>query len=142
MTDNELLLSISNIMDKKIKPLELRFDGLEQRFDGLEQRFDGLEQRFDSLEQRFDGLEQRFNVLEQSVDGLSQRVDSLEKSVHIIQLDMENCVKPRLYTIESCYISTSRRFYEEAEHIEHLQEDMIIVKDILIEHGTQLQKIS
>lgn len=38
MTDNELLLSISDIMDKKLYPLEKRMDALDAKIDTVEQK--------------------------------------------------------------------------------------------------------
>ena len=119
MTDNELLLAISTIMDKKIQPLEHQMDSMET-----------------SLNNRMDSME----------TSLNNRIDSVEASlracVRSINLTLENVVLPRLNEIETCYVSTYKRYKDSVEQIDQLQVDMSVVKHVLIEHGEQLQKIS
>ena len=89
MTDNELLLAISDIMDKKLKPVN----------------------------------------------------DRLKK----IELTQENEILPRLQNIESCYLSTYKRYQTGIEQIESMQTDIEVMKSVIREHSEkiqQLQKIS
>ena len=51
---NADLLAISNLLDKKIDPLEERIGNLENRFDGLENRFDGLEKEVKAIRVQID----------------------------------------------------------------------------------------
>ena len=86
MTDNELLLALSTLFDKKLKPIE-------------------------------------------------QRLKSIE-------LTLENDIKPRLNTIESCYTSTFDRYKDSVEGYETMQADIEIMKKVIAEHSEKLQKLA
>lgn len=74
MTDNELLLAISEMMDKKLMPVN---DRLKQ-----------------------------------------------------IELTQENEILPRLQNIESCYLSTYKRYQSGIEQIESMQSDIDVMKSV------------
>ena len=57
MTDQELLMSIKNIIHEDIAPLKDSVDELGRRMTCVEQRMTGLEQRMTDIEQRITGLE-------------------------------------------------------------------------------------
>lgn len=86
MTDQELLLAISDMLDKKIKPLK--------------------------------------------------------DDIHFLKLQNENEVLPRLQNIEGCYISTYDRYKSGVEQIDSLQNDVDVMKRVVIDHSQKLQNIS
>lgn len=128
MTDQQLLLAISSIMDEKIKPLEHRMDGMEQKMDGMEQRMDGMEQRMDRMEQRMDGMEQRIGAVEQS----NRR----------ISLQLEHNVIPHLNELSECYTSTYKEYAKRLDKIDACQMDVDILKHVVAEHSQILQQFS
>lgn len=86
MSDNELILAISDLLDKKLKPIN----------------------------------------------------DSIKK----INLTHENDILPRLQNIESCYTSTYKRYQIGVEEIEAMQNDIEVMKSVILEHGEKLKMIS
>lgn len=71
MTDQELLLAISDIMDKKIKSeLQPVRDELKMMNDNIQQRINTLEQR---LGARIDSLEVRVNSIELHLENVTDR---------------------------------------------------------------------
>ena len=86
MTDNELLLTMSDLLDKKLKPVN----------------------------------------------------DRLKK----IELTQENDILPRLQNIESCYISTFKRYQTGIEEMEAMQADMEVMKSVIREHSEKLQRLA
>lgn len=144
MTDNELLLSISNIMDKKLYPLEQRMDVFDEKLDKLEKK---LTTKIDSVEQnlnsKIDTVEQNLNSKIDTVEqNLNSRIDTVEQnlkhSIRLINLTLENNVVPRLNEIENCYISTSERYQRETDKIISLDTDMSVAKSVLLEHSNKL----
>ena len=141
MTDNELLLAISDLMDKKLKPIDKKLEDMEERFG---QKLEGLETRFD---QKLEGLETRFA---QKLEGLETRFEKklhnmevvFDERLRRIEVLHENDVLPRLNTIEKCYISTYERYKENIEHIEAMRADIEVIKHVLLEHSEKLKKIS
>ncbi|MCI9532843.1 MAG: hypothetical protein HFH38_14210 [Lachnospiraceae bacterium] len=59
-----------------------------------------------------------------------------------IELTQENVILPRLNTIESCYISTYTRYKDSTETYETMKQDISILKNVVTEHSSKLQKIS
>ena len=132
MTDNELLLALSNLFDKKLHPFKEDISELKGQMESLEGRMTSLEDRMDD---RMTSLEDKVNSLETKFDTLDARTQKLE-------LQMETQVLPRLQNIESCYTSTYNRYKSGVTQIEAIQEDVTILKTVVTEHSQKLQKIS
>ena len=115
MTNNELLLNISDLLDKKISPI---YDKLEK-----------VESRMDNFESRMDNFADILN-------------NQIFPSIKLINLKLENDILPRLQTIEECYLSTYKRYQSGAEHFDSMEVDIQIMKNVLREHSDKLQKIS
>ena len=165
MTDNELLLAMSNLMDpltegmrdiKKdvrginqgVSGLGQEFNGLKQEVKGLKQDVDGLKQEVKGLKQDVDGLKQEVKGLKQDVDGLKQDVKGLQQNVEeldirvrSIELTQKNEILPRLNTIEACYTSTYERYRDKADAYEAMQQDVLILKKVVAGHSEKFQKI-
>ena len=148
MTDNELLLSISNIMDTKLNCLEnrmdKRFDALDKKIDNVEEklnrRIDEVEVRIDAVEVHIDAVEENLNRrIDKVEENLGKVEDRLNAKIHKTNLLIENQVLPRIKEIESCYLSTFERYQKEGTKIEQLQLDVNIIKDVLIEHGEKIK---
>ena len=65
----------------------------------------------------------------------------LKNDVHSIKLLLENDVKPRIDTIESCYVDTYSRYLVKNEEIDYLKTDMEILKKVTKEHSAKLKEI-
>ena len=129
MTDNELLLQISNIVNSNTKYLEYRIDQLDEK---LSNRIDAVEIK---LSNRIDELDERLSA---RIDELDQKIEAVDKKLsHDIKricINIENEIKPRLQTIESCYVDTNRRHNANIEKIDKLQIDMEVVQSVLKDH--------
>lgn len=164
MSENELLLAISDIVSKNSKVLEQKIDGVEERLtakidevdqrltariDALDAKIDEVDQRLsgqiDTLSDQINGLENQVNGLSKRMSGLSKKVNGLEKKTNDmsykitkINLQLENDVVPRLSTIETCYTSTYDRYRDGAGRIETLEMDMDVMKSVVKEYGEKL----
>lgn len=127
MTDNELLLAISSIFDKKLKPIEERLQALEEKVQSLEDRMNSLEERMYSLEGRMCAVE--------------GEIQSLKEEVRLLKLQNENNILPRLQNIEACYTSTYERYKSEIARVDHMQTDIDIIKSVVTEHGRRLDAV-
>ena len=135
MTDNELVLSISELLDKKLKPIDSKFEKIEAKLEQIETRLEKVETRLEEIETRLEKVETKLEELETRLEELETRVKKLE-------LLHETDVLPRVSTIEECYISTYERYKENVEHIEAMRSDIDIIKRVLLEHSEKLKKIS
>lgn len=115
MTDNELLLGISDILDKKLKPIDRRLNEYSKKLEVVDERLKKIE------------LRQENDILPR-----------LQK----IELRQENDILPRLQNIEACYTSTYDRYRAGVEQIDTMQSDINIMKNVMREHSEKLRKIS
>lgn len=123
MTNNELLLAISDMMDTKLRA-ELQ---------PLRNEMQDFKDEMRSEMQDFRG-EMRSEMQDFK--------DEMQSGVHQIKLFQENIILPRLDTIESCYLDTYRRYRDNADRMEAVFEDVGIMKKVLAEHSKQLQKLA
>lgn len=75
-------------------------------------------------------------------DMLDKKLKPVNDRLKKIELTQENDILPRLQNIESCYISTFKRYQAGAEQIEGMQADIDVMKKVLAEHSEKLQRIS
>ena len=73
---------------------------------------------------------------------IAETRDSLQSQLTQINLTLEQNVVPRLNTIESCYVSTYERYSQSINQLESIQSDILVMKDVIMKHSTQLAKIS
>ncbi|MCX4339938.1 MAG: hypothetical protein OSJ72_09860 [Lachnospiraceae bacterium] len=140
MANEELLLAISEMMDKKLaanlKPIENRLDRIEEHLDLIDVRLDRVEERLDKVEERLDHVEEKVNKIE-------GRVKRVESKVVKIEVDLlENNVVPRLNTIEACYTSTYQRYQDHADQMDSVYENIKLLNQTVIKHSQILKKIS
>ena len=160
MSDNELLLAISSMMDTKLKaelqPLkndlqdvktELRIvkddvQDLKVRVQRLEDRVQKLEDSMQRLDGRVQKLEGKVQKLEDSMLEMKTDLQNTKEKVQKISLFQENVLLPRLNTIESCYTTTYHRYKAYADRIETALLDIELLKTVVSEHSEQLRKLA
>ena len=123
MTNNELLLAISDMMDTKLRAeLQPLRNEMQDFKDEMRSEMKDFKDEMRSEMQDFKG--------------------EMQSGVHQIKLFQENIILPRLDTIESCYLDTYRRYRDNADRMEAVFEDVGIMKKVLAEHSKQLQKLA
>ena len=151
MTDNELILSISDLLDKKLIPINESINRLEQRVEKIEKTVDEvIIPRLEKIERMQDEvILPRLEKIEKTVDEvIIPRLEKIEKTVDEvifsklkkIDLAQENDILPRLRTIEACYTSTYERYQIEVEHMEAMRADMAVMKYVILEHSDKINK--
>ena len=121
MTDNELLLAISNLFDSKLKPINKEVSEVKDRLITVETEMADMKSEM--------------------ADMKSEMAD-MNNRVKNIEYTQENEIIPRLNTIESCYTSTFNRYKASVEDHEAMKQDLSIIKNVLMEHSDKLRKIS
>jgi len=112
MTDNELLLSISEIMDKKIEPLKKDMQSMK------------------------DELKEDIQTVRRDIE------NNIKPDIHKIKLDIENNIKPNIRILAENYLPSAKRYEIETNKIEALESDIGLMKKVITEHSEKLQKIS
>lgn len=134
MTNYELLLEMSNMMDRKLNPIK-------EDIRELKEDVAVLKEDVAVLKEDVAILKEDVVVLKEDVSVLKEGYSRLEKEVRDIRLTQENDVLPRLQNIESCYISTFKRYADGILRMDSLQSDMDVVKMVVTEHSEKIQNL-
>lgn len=114
MTDNELLLAMSNLIQTQIEPLKR---GMEH-------------------------MGQELKETKQEIRDVKQEIREVKQKQQQTSIILENDILPRLQNIEACYTSTYQRYADGVGNLEALEMNMNIVQKVVAEHSEKLQKIS
>ena len=126
MSDNELLLAMSEMMDSKLEPTNKRFDLLESR----------LNNKIDQLDKKIDGVELRLNT---RIDNVEDRLGGQIRTLGII---IENEIKPQIKLLVQSYVPAAERFEKASTDIEDMKSDIRMIKKVATEHSEKMQRIS
>ena len=124
MTENEMLLALSNMLD----PIKSDIKEMKSDISGLKGDVQVLK---DDVQ-----------VLKGVVQVLKDDMQEVKGRVKKIELTQENVILPRLQNIETCYTSTYDRYKESVEDHEEMKQDISILKKVVAEHSEKLQRIS
>lgn len=144
MSDNELLLAISNMIDpirEDVQEIKSRVRSIENRVEKIENRVERIENRVENIENRVERIENRVERIENRVERIENRTESIENRVKKMEIVQENEILPRLNTIESCYTSTYDRYKDSVDGYGTMKQDITIIKKVVAEHSEKLQKI-
>ena len=142
MTDNELLLAISNIVHSEVS--DIRSDISDIRSDISDIRSDISDMRSDikDLHDEQQNMRSEFNCLSSEFNDMHSFVqDEAQKNLST-RLLLENEVIPRLQNIESCYLTTYSRYANGIQQLDTIQKDVDVLKKVVAEHSEILKKIS
>lgn len=118
MTNNELLLAISNMLDSKLKA-ELQ----------------PIKNEMQDIRNEIQGMKGEMQVMKGEIQIMKGEIQQMK-------LFQENVIMPRLNTIESCYTDTFRRYRDYTDRMDDAFQDIDILKNVVTEHSEKLQKIS
>lgn len=133
MTENELLLAISNIVDQKIK------DNLKP----LQNDISNIKDDISNIKDDINNMKIDINNMKNYIVNLQNDFCRLDNELHVLRVDLiENNVIPRLSNIEKHYVSTSNRYINSLELTESMLADVSLLKSVVAEHSEILQKYS
>ncbi len=117
MTDNELLLAISSMINP-------------------------LREDFNSMKEDLNSMKKDLNTVKSDLNSVKEDMQETKERVKKVELTLENKVLPRLNTIEACYISTFNRYKEHVETYDSMKQDIYIIKKVVAEHSEKLQSLA
>lgn len=157
MTNNELLLAISNIVQTHTDPIKQNVQDMGTHLENeIKQAKAHLENEIQFIKDDISALKNDVSSLNSDVSTLKSDVSSLKSDVSILKSDvatlkkdqkhtqllLENEVLPRLQNLESCYTTTYERYASGIQQLDALQCDVDILKNVVAEHSEILQRIS
>lgn len=153
MSNHELLLAISDMLDTKLKselqPIKNEIQSLKEEVQFLKKEVWSLKEKVYSLADRVQSIEEDVQSLKEDVQSLKEdvqflkgEVQSLKGEMHHMKLYQENVIVPRLDTIESCYTDTYYRYKNYADKMDSAFGDIGLLKKVVTEHSEKLQKLA
>lgn len=153
MTNDELLLAMSDMMDTKLagalRPVrediaELKTDvaGLKTDVAGLKTDVAVLQADVENLKTGMAKLETGVAKLENGVAKLEIGVQKLDDRVTKIELHLENVTDRNIKILAENYVPATKRFEEVTLQIPDMQCDIEVLKNVTAEHSILLGKIS
>ena len=148
MTDTELLLAISNMLDSKLKSeLQPFKNELTRELQTIRSELAGELQYIRSelageLQYIRSELAGELQDIRSELQTLKNDQQSLRAEVHSIKLYQENIILPRLATIEACYIDTYNRYKDYTDKMDATFEDIALLKQVVAEHSEKIQKLA
>ena len=153
MTDNELLLAIADIMDRKLDtrliPIEKNIHEMQSDIQSIKGDIISMKSDIDdmkadivSMKDDIDVMKSDIIFMKSDIDDMKADIATLQYDVRDLKLTQENIILPRLNTIESCYTTTYCRYKDYADKMADAFVDIDLLKKVVSEHSERLQKIS
>lgn len=146
MTNDELLLAMSDMMDTKLAGAlrPVREDIAELKTDVAELKTDVavLQADVENLKTGMAKLETGVAKLENGVAKLEIGMQKLDDRVTKIELHLENVTDRNIKILAENYVPATKRFEEVTLQIPDMQCDIEVLKNVTAEHSILLGKIS
>lgn len=146
MTNDELLLAMSDMMDTKLagalRPVREDIAELKTDVAGLKTDVAVLQADVENLKTGMAKLETGVAKLENGVAKLEIGMQKLDDRVTKIELHLENVTDRNIKILAENYVPATKRFEEVTLQIPDMQCDIEVLKNVTAEHSILLGKIS
>nr|WP_300834637.1 hypothetical protein [uncultured Acetatifactor sp.] len=153
MTDNELLLALSGMLDKKLKaelqPIKNELQTMKDDIAGMKDDIAGMKGDIAGMKGDIAGMKGEIADIKNDIAGMKGEIADIKSNMLIMQneirqikLCQENIILPRLDTIESCYSDTFNRYRTYADKMDSVFEDVELLKTVVTHHSEKLQKLA
>ena len=153
MTDNELLLALSGMLDKKLKaelqPIKNELQTMKDDIADMKGEIADMKGEIADIRNEIAGMKGEIADIKNEIAGMKGEIASIKSNMLIMQneirqikLCQENIILPRLDTIESCYSDTFNRYRTYADKMDSVFEDVELLKTVVTHHSEKLQKLA
>ena len=139
MTDNELLLALSGMLDKKLKA---ELQPIRNELQEMKKDIAGLNGEIAGIKDEIADMKSEMAVMKADIADMKVDIAVMKADIRKLQLCQENVILPRLDTIESCYTDTFRRYSPYAAKMASVFEDVELIKSVVTSHSEKLQKLA
>lgn len=117
MTNEELLVAMSNMMDQR----------LDEKLEPLKKDMSEVKDRVTNIENRVTNIEDRVTNMETQITNIKDRVTNIE-------LNIENDIRPGIITLCDAYGTQFDRYSISIESHEKMKTDIEVMKSIVSRH--------
>ena len=138
MTNEELLVAMSNMMDQrldeKLEPLKKDMSEVKDRVTNIGNRVTNIEDRVTNIENRVTNIENRMTKIENRVTNMETQITNIKDRVTNIEIDIENDIRPGIITLCDAYGTQFDRYSISIESHEKMKTDIEVMKSIVSRH--------
>ena len=124
MTNEELLVAMSNMMDQR----------LDEKLEPLKKDMSEVKDRVTNIENRVTNIENRVTNIENRVTDMETQITNIKDRVTIIELNIENDIRPGIITLCDAYGTQFDRYSISIESHEKMKTDIEVMKSIVSRH--------
>lgn len=143
MTNNELLMAMSEMMDKKLKStLRAELQPIKDDIKELKDRVTRVEDDIAEMKGDIAELKDRVTRVEGDIVEMKGDIAGLKDKVTRIDLHLENVTDKNIQILAENYLPAAKKFEKVALQVQNIQEDVDVWKGVVVEHSQILNKIS
>ena len=143
MTNNDLLLAISDMMDKKLKSeIQAELQPLKDDISHIKGDINYMKSDINHLNNDVSNIKSDINHLNDDVSNIKSDINHLNDDINSIKMHLENVTDKNIQLLAENYVPAAKRYEKATAKIEAMQTDIDVIKSIILEHSDKLQKIS
>ena len=143
MTNNELLLAISDMMDKKLKSeIQAELQPLKDDISHIKGDINYMKSDINHLNDDVSNIKSDINHLNDDVSNIKSDINHLNDDINSIKMHLENVTDKNIQLLAENYVPAAKRYEKATAKIETMQTDIDVIKSVILEHSDKLQKIS
>jgi len=118
MTDNELLLAISNMMDAK------------------------LDSKLEPIKNDIRDIKSEQVTMKNNIRNIKSDIDFMKSDLIKINITVENELRPNIQLLAENYVPAANRYEKAISRLEVMESDIDLLKKVVTDHSRKLEKIS
>ena len=139
MTDEQMLLAISNMMDAKLKPVHNEIQAVKT---GLQTEIQAVKADLQAEIQAVKtDLQAEIQAVKTDLQAVKADLQAVKADLQAVKISQENVILPRLEEIESCYTDTYKRYQNGIDKIDAMEIDINNLKKVTLQHSEAIAKL-
>ena len=132
MSDNELLLALSDMMDKK----------LSAQLEPMKKDITGVKNDIAGVKKDIAGVKNDIAGMKNDISGMKNDITDLKNEVQNINVILENEIRQDIKLLAENYLPAALRYEKSNNEHDAMKSDIELIKKVVTEHSEKLQKIS
>lgn len=132
MTNNELLLAMSDLLDEK----------LDVRLKPLEKDVRAITVEVESIKEEVSAVKEEVSSVKEEVESIKEEISAVKEEQARMNLIIENEIRPSVHLLAENYVPAAKRYESASLEIDEMQADIEMLKKVVSDHSEKLKKIS
>lgn len=132
MTNNELLLAMSDLLDEK----------LDVRLKPLEKDVRAITVEVESIKEEVSAVKEEVSSVKEEVESIKEEISAVKEEQARMNLIIENEIRPSVHLLAENYVLAAKRYESASLEIDEMQADIEMLKKVVSDHSEKLKKIS